>query len=181
MIEELINPKTEEYKSLKEVIFSQDFPWYWNHDSVKDTNGDDYEDMIPFFNHTLIKRPLDPPDYPIYPKVNSGYADIVGLVVKQIMQVNEIKLNCVYRASFNLTLPLVKHKKIRAHVDHYFPHKNLLIYLNDSDGDTVLCDDDDNDIDYSKPQEDKIILFEGRHYHYLPEISRRLIFICTFI
>ena len=182
MMKEILNPKTEEYLAMKKLVSSMDFAWYWNHDSVKDDEGNDYVDSIPFFNHTLIRRPMEGPEYVVYPKPNSQYVDIASLLIKQILQANNISLNCVYRASFNLTLPhLSKHLHVRPHLDHYIPHKNLLVYLNDVDGDTVLCDDSDNDLSSESPREDKAIIFEGRHYHYMPTTSRRLVFVCTFI
>ena len=182
MMKEILNPKTEEYLAMKKLVSSMDFAWFWNHDSVKDAEGNDYVDAIPFFNHTLIRRPMEGPEYVAYPKPNSQYVDIASLIIKQILQANNIPLNCVYRASFNLTLPqLSKHLHVRPHLDHYFLHKNLLVYLNDVDGDTVLCDDSDNDLSSESPREDKAIIFEGRHYHYMPTTSRRLVFVCTFI
>ena len=56
-----------------------------------------------------------------------------------------------------------------------FPHKNMLIYLNDSDGDTVCGNDR-----YS-PKEDAIIEFEGEHYHYLPSKDKRVVLVVTYI
>ena len=181
-MQEIYNPKTEEYLAIKKLVSSVDFPWFWNADCMNDNNGNFHVDAIPFFNHTLIRRPMESPEYVVYPKPNSQYADISSLIIKQLFQANNISLNCVYRASFNLTLPqLSKHLHVRPHVDHYIPHKNLLVFLNDVDGDTVLCDDNDNTLSSETPSEDKAIIFEGRHYHYMPTTSRRLVFVCTFI
>ena len=182
MMKEILNPKTEEYLAMKKLVSSMNFPWFWNHGSVKGDDFSEYVDSIPFFNHTLIRRPMDAPEYVVYPKPNSQYADSSSLITKQILQENNIPLSCVYRASFNLTLPqLSKHLHIRPHLDHYFSHKNLLVYLNDVDGDTVLCDDSGKYLSSESPREDKAIVFEGRHYHYMPTTSRRLVFVCTFI
>tara|TARA_A100001201_G_scaffold69007_1_gene63794 strand:- start:74 stop:610 length:537 start_codon:yes stop_codon:yes gene_type:complete len=178
MMVEIVNPKTDEYLAIKKHVFSADFPWFWNFDSVRDGDGNFYEDGIPYFNHTLIQAP----EYSGHPKENSQYAAAAVLISKQIMQANNIPLQCIYRASFNLTLPqLSKHLRSRLHTDHKFPHKNLLIYLNEVDGDTVLCDDKDAVISSESPKEDKAILFEGSHYHYMPTTSRRLVFVLTFI
>ena len=72
------------------------------------------------------------------------------------------------------------------HIDLGFPHKNALIYLNDSDGDTLLYeekynynqhlnphqyfienynDKEMNVIYRSTPKANKMFLFDGAHYH----------------
>lgn len=180
---EIINPITEEYLAFKKLISSVDFAWYWNSNTVEDASGKYSQGEIPFFNHTIIRRPMEAPEFVVYPKPNSQYVDISSVIIHQILRKNDIPLNCVYRASCNMTLPhLSKELHVKPHVDHdTIYHRNLLVYLNEVDGDTVLCDNEDNVISSESPKEDKVIIFEGRHYHYLPTTSRRLVFVCTFI
>ena len=183
MMKQIMNPRTDEYLALKELVSSMDFAWFWNTDSVRDSDGNDSVNAIPFFNHTIIRRPLEAPDYVAYPKPYSQFVDISSVIIRQILQANSISLNCVYRASVNLTLPqLTENLHVKPHIDHEnLDHKNLLIYLNDADGDTVVCDDDYNVLSSESPKEDKVIIFEGMHYHYMPTTSRRMVFVCTFI
>ena len=61
------------------------------------------------------------------------------------------------------------------HIDHRFSHYNMLIYLNDCDGETVVGDK------IIEPEEDKVIVFEGEHYMRLPSSNRRVILIATLI
>ena len=175
MIREVINPKTTDYLKFKNEILSSSFPWFWTSDSVQDENDNPHENSIPVFTHTLVKRPLDPPDYNLYPKLSSSYAGISNTVLQQIFLYNKIPLECVFRIGVNLTMPMVESKKTLPHVDHDFPHKNLLIYFNDSDGDTVCGESN------FSPKEDAIIIFEGEHYHYLPSKLRRVVLVCTFM
>lgn len=183
MIKKINNPKTKEYLLMKQEIFTPNFSWYWNSESVpKDPKNNSLEHIsIPFLSHGIIVRPKDDSEYSIFPKINSQYSDIFNVILDQIFDCNQIDFNCVLRINVNLTIPLVGVEKTRSHVDHNFPHKNLLIYLNNSDGDTILCDDEEKVLDTSSPIEDKVILFEGKHYHYLPSKGRRIVIVCTFI
>lgn len=175
MISEFNNPKSPEYLKFKAEVLGYHFPWSWTADSVQDENDKPHENPIPVFTHTILKRPLDPPDYNLYPKQTSNYINIANLLLQQVFLYNKINVECVFRIGVNLTTPVLRAKKTLVHVDHDFPHKNLLIYLNDSDGDTVCGQD------RFSPKEDAIIVFEGEHYHYLPSRSRRVVLICTFM
>jgi hypothetical protein len=57
----------------------------------------------------------------------------------------------------------------KAHIDYNIPHKTLLYYVNDSDGDTIFFDynSDGNRIpvDRCSPKKGRIILFGGGIYH----------------
>lgn len=183
MITEIKNPKTKEYLLMKQEIFTSNFSWYWNSETVPKNPKDNNLDFVsvPFFSHGILIRPKDDSEYSIFPKTNSHYSDIFNVILDQIFEFNSINFDCVLRINVNLTIPLTGIKKTLPHVDHNFPHKNLLIYLNDSDGDTVLCDDQDVVVDSSSPEEDKIVLFEGKHYHHLPSKDRRIVVVCTFI
>jgi len=172
------NAFTDEYTFLKKEVLSSNFPWYWNEATI---DGDVTSGMenTPHFGHVVVKRPRDFGDDTkcLFPKVLSQYSEMCNLVLNQIFDFNNIEVNCVYRISFNLTLPL-SDKPIPKHYDHNFPHKNLLIYFNDSDGDTVCLNPSKKT---HSPKEDDIIIFEGLHYHYLPTKGRRTVLVATFI
>jgi len=175
MISEFSNPKTQEYLKFKKEVLDCYFPWCWTADSVQDENDNPHKNPIPVFTHTIVKRPLDPPDYNLYPKQTSAYVNIANSILQQIFLYNKINVECVFRIGVNLTIPVIGSEKTLPHVDHDFPHKNLLIYLNGGDGDTVCGGES------FSPKEDAIIVFEGEHYHYLPSKSRRVVLICTFM
>lgn len=173
MIQELSNPLTNTYSLLKDQVLSSDFPWYFIPTTVKDENAK-YASS-PYFSHAVIKAPKNPN---LYPTVSSACSELCNTLLQEISILNNIEINCVIRINFNLTLPLSK-KHTEPHYDHNFSHKNLLVYLNSSDGDTIIYKNG-NEISYS-PKEDSVILFEGLHYHYLPSISRRVVMITTFV
>ena len=76
----------------------------------------------------------------------------------------------------NLTYPIPGVKQSPPHVDHPFPHKNMLIYLTDAGGKTVIGNDSHN------PREDDIIIFGGEeHFHYYPQQKNRIVLVVTYV
>ena len=61
------------------------------------------------------------------------------------------------------------------HLDHNFPHYNLLVYLTNSGGETFV----ENEV-YS-PKEDDVIIFTGKHYMKRPSDDRRVVLIATIL
>jgi hypothetical protein len=184
MFQELFNPKTNDYLKLKQFINSSQFPWFWNDRSVKPQGPRTLE--VPYLSHCVLASPGQHPDiygdkYFSYPKENSPHIGLFHFVLVEILNVNNIDLNCFFRINVNLTFPIAETKNIYPHVDHIFPHKNLLIYLNEADGDTILCDENDKELHKSSPKEDKIVIFEGKHYHFLPTNNTRKVIVCTYM
>ena len=175
----LKNPLTKEYLQLKQEVLSHSFPWYWNETSTEENFLSEMENS-PHLGHSILKRPNNYGDeYPsLFPVVTSSYSDICNQVLSQIFEFNQIKINCIYRISFNLTLPF-SDKPIPAHQDHDFPHANFLIYLNDAGGETVCLSPEGKRVHCQL--EDDIIIFEGIHYHFLPKKTRRVVLVATFI
>ena len=61
------------------------------------------------------------------------------------------------------------------HIDHRFPHFNLLVYLtNEADGGETIVDDEK-----FFPKANNVILFTGKHYMKRPSIGRRVVLIST--
>ena len=165
-MKQLINPKTDNYFSLKEYILSSDLPWFYIESTTYDTDND-----VPYYSHAMVKPPGNPN---LFPTQNSPYAELCGKVVSEISDTNNLNINCILRLNANLSLPLSK-IPTRPHTDHPFPHKNLLIYLTDADGQTVAGDQQ------HFPKEDDVITFSGMHYHYLPTSGKRIVIVATYI
>lgn len=173
MIEELKNPFTPDYFNIKNSVLSADFPWYFMETTVE-SESNEYA-ASPYFSHAVIKPPYNPN---LFPTISSPYSDICNSFICDVCKSNNLQINSIIRINFNLTLPLST-KPSQPHYDHDFPHKNLLVYLNNSDGDTTVIVDD-GELKFS-PKEDSVILFEGLHYQYFPSENRRVIMITTFI
>ena len=189
IIEELKNPLTREYLDFKKIIFeTEDFPWFFS----SDTTGIK-SDKYYFYYHAILMRG-NPPTIASH-SLFSG----CKLLVEQILNFNNIKLNSIYRMSLNAT-HYYPFKYNNPHVDHEYPHKNMLIYLNECDGNTIVFKEkytkDCNKnwapankhkfhiMNRIKPEENKIISFDGSYFHchsFPKPHQRRVVFVCTYI
>lgn len=106
------------------------------------------------------------------------------IVIGEILKHNGINMGTVYRGACNLVVHAPNHP--RPHVDHSFPHVGMLIYLNTCEGDTIICNEQEDfstEPDSSgwvcerpiesvttaariSPEEDKVIIMNGANYHY---------------
>ena len=185
---ELKNPLFEEYLQFKKIIFeSYNLQWFFNEDTIE--SSDIKRKQFYFYSHTILSRGNPPvvESQPLY----------VGckLMVENILNFNNINLNKIYRMCLNAT-HYYNFKYNNPHVDHYHPHKNMIIYLNECHGDTVIFKEKyglDRDEFYNtynfhikhriKPKEDKIISFDGSHFHchsFPKPHQRRVVFVCTY-
>lgn len=172
IIKELKNPFTEEYYELKNNIFSDNFPWF-----LEVTTNNEYGKF--FFSHIIVKRPDK--KIPVS-KINSNYFDSTINVLNQIVEHNDLNVNSFLRINVNLTVNHGGGISCSPHYDHDFEHKNLLIYLNESSGPTVVIDSENKNKEYFHPKKDVIITFEGEHYHYQPNVGeKRVVLVATYI
>lgn len=172
MIERVNFTKTENYILLKNQVLSNNFPWYYHSSTIKD------KEDFPFFGHSVVKSPGNPN---LFSTISSSYSDLCNNILFEIFSENNIEVNCVIRVNLNMTIPVVCNSiSSHPHYDHKFDHKNLLVYLNDSDGDTVVYDENKNEYRYS-PKEDSALIFCGKHYQFLPTYNRRVVLVSTFI
>ena len=176
----LKNPKSTLYYEVKEFIKSGNFPWFFIGEShtVLDTLGD-YQSP-PYYGHKLLTRPGSK-NMPgkLYPEVTSDCFDAFYPLIEEIILLNDIKVSSLLRLNVNCVHPQQDTRLSLPHVDHDIPHKNMLIYLTDAGGETVLFDDEGNK-EYYHPEEDDIVLFEGVHCMRPPKDKRRIVIICTF-
>ena len=76
------------------------------------------------------------------------------------------------------------YEKSGTHIDHEYPHKQIIIYLNDADKKSKTCivDEKDKVIKSISPEKYKGICFDAqRHFNYNPTTKHRLILVATFI
>lgn len=174
----LDNPLTDAYYTLRDLVNGQDFPWYYFDHSVEGMN-DEFENC-PFYGHTILARPGHGGS--LHPTQQSPHLDLANLVLSEVFDYNKIDVNIVYRINVNCThwsslLPSVPH------VDHNFPHKNLIMYLSQFDyGDTCLWDEKTMEcIDRYLPDRDDIVTFEGLHNIEQPRLGcRRIVLVATY-
>ena len=97
----------------------------------------------------------------------------VGFVVNEILDYNNIKYKFFLRSNANCVHADRDVQLSEPHVDHEFPHINVIVYLTNTGGKTY-CEDEFHD-----PKEDDVILFTGKHWMERPNIGRRIILVNT--
>ena len=180
----LKNPQAPSYMMLKNAIFNQKFEWVWQQSSTKEGtieskyNGEHrLHTDAPFYSHIVIQRP----EYQLYLEVQSKHCNLFVDCLEDIINANESIIpfhsqdHMWTRISVNATHPNTGNQYSIPHLDHKFPHYNMLVYLNDCNGETVVGNKS------IEPEEDKVIVFEGEHYMRLPSSGRRVIIIATLI
>lgn len=188
MIKELENPLTKEYLKFKELILNEKtFPWYFV-SAYSDGNDQNFS----FYSHTILNRG-NPPTI-TSPKI----FDECLLVLNQILKFNGIEFKILHRINLN-SVHYFSSKHNNPHVDHDYPHKNILIYLNENiTGNTIIfnekylnysslqCLDSNHNLTIKKeivPKENKVVIFDGDYYHChkSPDsiTERRVVLVCT--
>lgn len=171
MIEVLKNPKTAIYFEIKEIILSSNFNWYYNPSSTTSSKKISGHIDMPFYSHTLLRRP----ETERYSFKSSPHLDKVIEVFDEILEYNGISKNDYYyiRSCVNCVHSSPGIQLSTPHIDHKFPHYNLIIYLTDVGGKTYVEEE------FHDPKEDDVIIFSGKHYMERPKEKRRIILIST--
>ena len=177
MLEILKNPKTENYQSLKEHIFTHEFPWYYNEISTTGLSNKEGHTNHPFYSHIILNRPENGLKFP---EQRSSSTELTVGVVTEILKFNNKKARFFFtRISINSTFPIEGNQITMPHYDHDFAHINFICYLTDDHGGggrTFIKGHEPY-----KPVEDECIVFSGRHYMELPKKGRRVIIVATMI
>jgi hypothetical protein len=170
---------------IEQTLLGWDFPWGYNatlsygasidnkfiaNDSkIKDTDG---------FVHTLFwgGEKLSP------------YADLVIPLLGYMEQQTNIKIQKIFRirAVFVNKNETFGDFYNVPHIDDQHDHKNMIYYVNDSDGDTILFKDRfDGELNFNKkteehrisPKKNKAVVFDGFRYHSgsVPKINHRVL------
>lgn len=172
------NPKSTLYYDLKELTLSDNFPWFYNPKATpEDTDVEEYQDL-PFYSHTFLSRPKwNSLGNTYYPQEQSVLMRQYYPLLEEIIVANDLEVNALLRFNANCVHPTRDQRLTIPHNDHPFPHKNLLIYLTSSGGETMLVDKQL----VHEPKEDDIIVFEGLHCMRPPKLDRRIVLVATFI
>ena len=186
------NPRTETYKKLKDNILGQLFPLSWGEKTItqewqsseyiEDTAVGQHEDFG-FYSHGFLMRPVKNTDVTCcYPTPTSPFTQNAHDLVTEILDFNRVKYDLIFRMAANCIHTTQHRRYSPLHEDHPWPHTNLLIYLTDTyNGDTVVENKEKDQYEQYFGREDEAILFRGVHCHRPPALSRRIVFIATFI
>jgi len=160
------------FQKLQKEVMGWTFPWFWGRVVAEDTN---IHPSLYGWSHTLFDegRPVGRLWEPLELGILNAL-DTTGHNIKTIHRVRLVLNTASDQARLN-----------GEHVDFDFPHNTALLYLNDSDGDTVIYNEQFdssanlNAIAYRKkfladeltplitiqPEENKLVWFNGLHYH----------------
>ena len=154
--------------SIQERIESGQMPWYFLENSAY---SDDEELIkrselnIPTpLNFSFYHMVIDKENHnnnilsPLYDLTNS-----MSLVLKDLFELE--KTYSIYRLRWAMTTTLNKIHRHTPHTDFDIPHKVILFYLNDNDGDTYFYDKEHKIIDSVTPKENRAVLFDGSILH----------------
>ena len=178
MFTRLETPDTGDYAGLKELILGPHLGWSHNAKATPYMeNTRSYQDLS-FYSHAFLHGPS--PRHGLYSKANSEYLPNVETVIGQIFELNNVKMNVVYRINANAVHPVEGNVLTVPHTDHEFPHKNMLIYLTNTGGDTIVFDDAGKKHHFT-PVEDDIVTFEGLHCMVPPKKGRRVVIVVTYL
>tara|TARA_B100000131_G_C17833217_1_gene498655 strand:+ start:44 stop:652 length:609 start_codon:yes stop_codon:yes gene_type:complete len=196
-VKKLMNPKTKDYNLLKQESLGGNMTWRYVNSTDPSINLDtDRYTANGLYQHTIVSGP-DYPPYSLVPRVESPYADLVFLVIKQILDYNNIEYTQIHRCVIN-QIHYWDGKPSPPHLDHYkIPHNNCLVYLNSFDRGEIDVYTEDGDFDsrfdhhYNdqidhiesyKPFEDDIIIFGGYNHsvHQPAPMQRRVVLVFTY-
>ena len=176
---------------IKRQLMSWEFPWGYN---TTVSYGDDRDNKF-IANDARIKD-TDGFIHPMFydGKKISNYVDLVrpliwfmeektGIVAKEIVRIRAVFVNKNQSFGDFYNVP---------HVDGEQPHKTMIYYVNDADGDTVIFKERYNGIlDFSKktiersvsPKTGKAVIFDGLRYHTgsVPTTGHRVLININFI
>ena len=147
--------------SIQEKIASRDMPWYLIENSAYANNKELIKNNplnYSFFHLILDKERNNSPTSFLYETINS-----MGLILKDLFELE--KTYDIYRLRLVLTTSMNKIHKNTPHIDSTDPHKVILFYLNDTDGNTYFYDKKHKIIDSVIPKENRAVLFDGSILH----------------
>lgn len=148
------------------------FPWYFIDDvtysHTKHFDGLKEEEKSPAFTHSLL---ID--------RTPSAFFDMTRIIPHMAMAKGNIVMDFTYmKARSFLQLPLVNQRANNIHTDDPIPHIVCLYYVNDSDGDTLLFDNDKQNVIQSvPPKKNRVVLFDGKipHCSSVPTKNKRCV------
>jgi len=163
-------------RHIETVMTGFEFPWVFNKNMVSgDDTFLDNVDNHAGFNHFFFE----------HQKTQSNFFQLFYPLVLSINSKVDIPFNMLIRMRANMTLasPESKLDWHMPHIDSFMPHYNAIYYVNDSDGDTVIFNETNEDFDPGQediktikqniftvkhrviPEKGKLVVFNGKYYH----------------
>lgn len=184
MIYNKVNLTESETDFITSFVLTDLTPWYkqdFQTDFDPPTEIKDKVGNTHFFSHALMLR--NKFDSTVSGKINSDHYYIFEKIFLRWINENNITPpNIIYRASLNLTTYYNKDFSV-PHYDHEWPHWNWIMYLNDTDADTLLFDKSYKITESIAGKRFHACAFENTlHAHKFPKINEaRYVVVFTFV
>ena len=102
-------PNTPLYQDTKKFILTGDFAWYYKPTTVVGTEGMDEYNLDGWYSHELLSRPkFGTIGNAYFPTVGSEQFTNIYPMVHEILEFNNVPVNCIYRVNANCTHPSIK-------------------------------------------------------------------------
>jgi hypothetical protein len=148
----------------KEIVQNGNFPWYLISDKTvhNDHNVVNIPNIIEClqFNHILLEEYKQ--------KANSSYYRLFEEKIPYILKKLNLKNIQIIRAKLNLQTQITNNQPNlhnTPHRDSNFRHNVFMLYLNDSDGDTIIFDENFKIKKRITPKKNRVVIFDGITYH----------------
>ena len=169
----LASPKTL-FDRVRNIVLGDSFNWFFIDNTAYILDGNKVSDV---YGYGLYHMVLEENNY------TSPFSSIIESLVISTLDINNVKFNKLLRIRIGCNLGRENPHVNPPHVDFYKPHKVALLYLNDSDGDTVLYREKYevtknktgyqqfleiskfNELERCSPEQYKLFIFDGLHYH----------------
>jgi hypothetical protein len=147
---------------IKNHLIGSDFPWFYHPNTVKNISSNENIFDSAQFTHTFY-RYVENKGLP-----NSSFTEITDNILRCFLNYQKIERCEILRCRANIQLQ----NKQRAdfaynnpHKDLSIPHMVLLYYVNDSDGDTFIFNNELDILNQVSPVEGRFLLFDGNYLH----------------
>lgn len=171
LIDDALSPQVFNY--LYFSVFRKETPWFYTETSLSGESINGINDHS-FFHLSVSDG-----------NINSDLGVICNLCLLMILDKLDLKVNYFSRARLGLLQPKPIEHINKPHVDDLCEHKVGLLYLNDSDGDTLIYNErydathNINPLQFYeknlngklsvkhriKPKSNRFVMFDGLHYH----------------
>jgi len=169
---------TKEQKDhIDDVVLGDNFPWFFHKISVHPNEYSVPKNNNSFLSHIVLRRPEERPEDEYFNSSESRFCvDVLNTFCKK----NNIKYKEILRISYNLTFNNGS-SKCDLHEDHTYPHKQLIVYLNNCDKKLYTVIKNKNKEIKIEPNKFKGVCFESKpHYIFFPKKKERVVLIITF-
>tara|TARA_R100001163_G_C5048858_1_gene185845 strand:+ start:1020 stop:1547 length:528 start_codon:yes stop_codon:yes gene_type:complete len=141
---------------IEEYFLHNNFPWYYNDNSLGKHVPKKYRTITKdsFNEFQLTHKFVDEG------RVNSPHTNIIMNLLSELDMEGTPILRCKANLKFRTN---TKKKHNGFHVDHKDPHKVMIYYANDSDGDTFLKIG--KSIKRVSPKKGRVLCFDGKTMH----------------